>query len=135
MEHSLYTIIFEDKSVFLGGKDYFSTHWLDIPINKKIKRIFYKLPNGDCLCLEGYDKYFHMLEACKDLTGKNKGIVRIQHAYIIGFKYNEARSYRITLNNSKDDKFKLGDITTRIFKIDSLFIKGLNKDNFRPILK
>lgn len=131
MEKPLFTIIFKDGSNFIGKSSYYDTGWLAIPINKKIKRIFYLLPSNDYLCLEGYDSYFRMSEACKDLTGKKAGIVRIQYDYIMGIKDNKVRSYRITLANNKDDKFKREDITTRIFDKNSKFILGLNKDNFR----
>lgn len=127
----LFTIIFQNGSNFVGGNNYFETNWLNIPINKKIKRIFYRLPSNDCLCLEGYDSYFRMSEACKDLTGKNRDKIRIQYDYIMGIKGNKVRSYRITLANNKNDKFKMNDITTRIFDTSDKFIQGLNKENFR----
>ena len=127
----LFTIIFQDGSNFVGGNNYFETKWLNIPIKKAIKRIFYRLPNNDYLCLSGYDSYFRMSEACKDLTGKNKGKIRLQYDYIMGKKENKITCYRITLYKGKDSRYKIGDITTRIFNINNEFIKGLNPDNWR----
>lgn len=127
----LFTIIFQDGSNFVGGNNYFETKWLNIPIKKAIKRIFYRLPNNDYLCLSDYDSYFRMSEACKDLTGKNRGIVRIQYDYIMGKKEDKVTCYRITLHEEKDARYKTNDITTRIFDINDKFIKGLNLDNWR----
>lgn len=127
----LFEIIFKDGSIFKGGTSYFETNWLNIPIKKPIKRIFYLLPSGDHLCLSGYSKYFHMIEATTDLTGKNKGKTILRYAYIMGQKGEQVRSYRITLFNNKDDKFKACDITTRIFNINDDKIKKLNQDIWR----
>ncbi|KKL86642.1 hypothetical protein LCGC14_1942680 [marine sediment metagenome] len=88
----LFSVIFKDGSHYLGGNNYFDTGWLSIP-NKKIKRIFYRLPTGDNLCLEGYEKYFHMMEGTKDWAriGK-KGITilgnkpQVEYVYIMGKK-------------------------------------------------
>ena len=64
----LFVVIFKDGKNYIGGKDYLETGWLGIKPNKPIKRIFYRMPNNDYLCLEGYEKYFRMSEACKDLA-------------------------------------------------------------------
>ena len=130
MNQPLFIIIFEDESYFLGGTSYFDTGWLEMPL-KKISRIFYKLPTGDYICLHGYDKYFHMIEALEDITGEKKGIIRLQYAYIMGKKGNKVISYRITLISKEDDKFRHGDITTREFDIEDKQIKKLNKNNWR----
>jgi len=126
----LFTVIFEDKDNFKGGNSYYETKWKEIP-NKKIKRIFYRLPNNDYICLSGYNKYFHMVEATKDLTGIERGKVKIQYAYIMGKIKNQIISYRIVLFNKKNDKYKIGDITIRIFDINDKKIKGLNSNNWK----
>lgn len=126
----IFSIIFNDGSHFTGGTNYFDTKWLEIP-NKKIKRIFYKLPTDDYICLDGYDKYFHMVEALKDITGIDRGIIKLQYVYIMGKKNDEVTSYRITLFNDKNDKFRIGDITVRKFNILDSKIKKLNSDNWR----
>ena len=125
----LYTVIFEDGSHFIGGTSYFNTKWLEIPL-KPIKRIFYKLPTGDYVCLEG-EKYFRMSEALKDITGKEKGIVKLQYDYIMVKRNNKVISYRITIHETKDSRYKKGDITFREFSIDDNFIRGLNEENWR----
>ena len=75
----LYIIIFKDGTNYLGGNNYFNTGWNNMP-NKPIKRIFYTLPTGDNICLEGYEKYFHMVEATKDwmrITKNKSGLVHL----------------------------------------------------------
>ena len=138
-QHPLFTVIFEDGSNFIGGTDYFKTKWLEIP-DKKIKRIFYKLPTNDYICLDGYEKYFHMVEATKDWAkiGKNKIEIikdlnkpKIEYAYIMGKLKDKVISYRVTLSNKKDDRFRIGDITMRIFNINDEKIKGLNPNNWK----
>ena len=131
---ALYYIIFED-STFVGGNDYYQTKWLEIP-NKKIKRIFYRLPDGNHLCLSGYDEYYHMIEATQDITGKNRGKTNIEYAYIMGKRGRVVTSYRITLLNklschSGDSRYKLGDIVRRDFDIDHKKIKGLNPKGWK----
>lgn len=126
----LFNVIFEDGSCFTGGTNYFETKWMEIP-NRKIKRIFYRLPDGNHLCLTGYDKYFHMIEATKDLTGKNKGKVKIEYAYIMGKNKTEIISYRITLFNKGNERYRTGDITVRTFDINDERIKKLNPDNWK----
>jgi len=130
---TLFQVVFKDDTYFQGGTDYQDTKWLSIP-NKPIKRIFYKLPIGDYICLDNYDNYFHMVEATRDLNGKRKGIVNIEYAYIMGIKGDRVTSYRITLINKKQERFQLSDITIRNFSKEE-FIKKVNKDNFRPLLK
>jgi len=134
MNKPLFTVIFKDNTHFQGGTDYSDTKWLSIPSDKPIKRIFYKLPNDDYICLDNYDNYFHMIEVTRDLNGKRKGIVNIEYAYIIGLKGEKVTSYRITLINKKQERYQLSDITIRNFSKEE-FIKKVNKDNFRPLLK
>ena len=132
MNKPLFIVIFKDGSHFIGGTSHFKTKWLEIP-SKPIKHIFYKLPTGDNICLEGYEKYFHMVEATVDwmrVTGKTVEKLTnapvIEYAYIMGKKGNEVTSYRITLIERKSDKFKLGDITVRKFNVNDPKIKGFN---------
>jgi hypothetical protein len=134
--YPLFSVIFEDGEKFVGGTSYFNTKWLEIPF-KKIKRIFYKLPTNDYLCLVG-DKYFHMIEATKDWMRISKeGIEKlnnkpkIEYAYIMVQKENKIISYRITLSIKKNERYRTGDITVREFDINDKFITGLNPDNWR----
>lgn len=125
----LFIVIFEDNSQFIGGTSYFETKWLEIPL-KPIRRIFYRLPTRDYICLEG-EKYFRMSEALKDITGEERGIVKLQYDYIMVKRNNKVISYRITLINKNTERYKSGDITIREFDENDNFIKGLNPDNWR----
>jgi len=136
MENNLpiFTVIFKDKTVFQGGTSYKETKWKDIP-DKEIKRIFYKLSNGDCLCLDGYEKYYHQVEVTKDwMKIKNRKVElldsepNIEYVYIMGKKENKVISYRITMSPPHlDSKYRTGDITKREFDINDDKIKGLNE--------
>jgi len=125
----LYIVIFLDNSRFVGGVSYFESKWLSIPL-KPIKRIFYLLPSMDYLCLEG-EKYFRMSEGLKDITGKEKGIVKLQYDYIMVKRNNKVISYRITLTSKDNERYKSGDVTIREFNENDKFIKGLNPNNWR----
>ncbi len=118
---SLYTIIFNDGSNFLGG-NYMETKWTEIP-NKPIKRIIYSLPTGDNLVLNGYEKYFHMIEATTDLSGKDKGETKLEYAYIMGKKEKIVICYKINI--------KTGNIERKIFNEKDNFIKKLNKQGWK----
>ena len=131
---ALFSVVFKDGTYFQGGTDYKETKWLDLPKEKEIKRIFYKLPNNDYITLDGYDRYFHEIEVTKDINGPRRGIINIEYAYITGVKDGVATSYRITLLSKPNDRYRLGDITVRTFKIED-FTSKKNKNNFRPMLK
>lgn len=120
---AIYTVVFEDETTFIGGNNYFETKWIEIP-NKKIKRLFYRLPGGDYLCLAKYDKYFHMVEATKDLNGENKGEAKLNCIYLFGQKNNQIVRYKIDLLN-------LGRFEKRILDINDKQIKGLNPNNWK----
>ena len=133
----IFQVVFEDDSVFKGGTEFTDTKWLQIP-NKKIKRVFYKLPDDNFLCLSGYENYFHMCEATQDwmrMTGNKSTRLnvkpRIEYAYIMGRKNDIVTSYRITLFHEKNNKYKIGDIVRREFNINDKFVRGLNKFNWR----
>ncbi len=131
---ALYIAEFNDGTSFEGGT-ISDTKWLNIP-NKKIKRIFYRLPDGNFLCLEDYEKYFHMIEATVDMTGKEKGKTNIEYAYIMGKRGRVVTSYRIALFKQTschhgDSRYKLGDITRREYEINSDKIIKLNKKGWK----
>ena len=126
----LFVAVYKDGTKIEGTNNYFETGWMDLPL-KQIKTSFYKLPTGDYLTLNGYEKYFHMVEAVNDLNGKNKGLVKLQYAYIMAKKENDVISYRITLHKNKIDRYKTNDITVRIFKATDDRIQKLNVENWR----
>lgn len=104
----LFIVVFKDGERFVGRTSYFDTGWLDLPL-KPIKRIFYKLPNSmDYICLEGYESFFHMIEATKDWVRIGAGKVEklnnkpiIEYAYIMGKRGNKVVSYRIVLSQKR----------------------------------
>lgn len=135
---SLYTIVFEDGTHFDGG-NFYNTKWGEIPINKKIKRIFYLLPSGDYLTLAGYDEYYQMIEVAQDAirmsktkkTGKieakrMKAKPRLEYAYIMGKKNDYVVSYKISLK-----KGIARDILMTLHKADSDMIKKLNPKGWK----
>jgi len=128
----LFTVIFKDKTMYEGNTTYQETGWLQIP-NKPIASIVYRLPDFNHLVLSNYDHYFHMVTCMMDITGDRRGISTIQHACLMGVRCGKVDSYRITLLELLNGRYRLGDIVKRSFKINSPFIQGLNKDNFRPL--
>jgi len=82
----LYTVVFEDNTVFRGG-DLIDTKWMEMP-DKKISSIFYSLPFGGILLLKGMEKYYCGGEIAKDVFG-SKGMklgTKIENSYLIGKK-------------------------------------------------
>lgn len=123
----LFNIIFEDNTCFVGG-DYFNTKWINIP-NKKIKRVFYTLPDGNRLCLEGYNKYYQMIEVAHDIYGKKKSGKRIEFGYIMGRRKGLVIIYKIALFKNSDHN--IGDIKREVFKENSEKIRKLNPDGWK----
>ena len=119
----LFTIIFDDKTYFKGGNSYFKTKWKEVP-HKKIKRIFYRLPDGNYLCLENYDKYYHMVEAVTDLNGTEKNKTKLENAYIMGKKGNKVISYRIILRKDSRGSIIREEIDFNNDKIQKLNPNG-----------
>jgi len=137
LNHALFSVQFEDGTMFEGGTEFTDTKWMQIP-NKKIKKLFYKLPDDNYLCLCDYQNYFHMIEATKDWmkvgggkASKLNSKPRIEYAYVMGKRGNIVTSYRITLFYKKNDKYKIGDIVRREFHIQDKFIQGLNPVNWK----
>jgi hypothetical protein len=98
MSNPIFTIIFDDKTSFVGGDSYIDTKWKEIP-NKKIRTLFYKMPSGDFIGLRGYEKYYHIVEATIDLNGINAGKKNIEYLYIIGKKDKDVVIYKINYLN------------------------------------
>ena len=129
VKRPLFILVFADNSIFQGG-DYNKTKWNEIPQNKKIKRIFYSLPNGsDCLCLDGYDTYFNMIECTTDLNGIDSGKVKIEFAYIMGKKEDKIICYKIALSYTANHR--LGDIQKIEYLESDEFIQKLNINGWK----
>jgi len=110
----LYRVRFKDGSVFDGGDDYKKTKWLEIPDDKEIQYVSFILPDGNLLILKDYEQFNHIVEATQDVYGSTKFIIRYQ--YLMAKKRNKVISYRITLFEDKDSRFKIGDITRREYE-------------------
>jgi hypothetical protein len=92
--------------------------------------VFYSLPNSnDYLCLEGYNKYFNMIEATTDINGASAGKVKIDSAYIMGEKDEKITCYKIALQYTGNKK--IGDIEKKEYEKTDPFILGLNKNGWK----
>jgi len=122
MNKPLFQIVFEDNTNFNGG-DYQKTKWLEISTDKKIRTLFYLLPTGDYIGLGGYERFYHMLECTKDVTGDKAGIQNLEFDYIIGQKKDYTTIYQIDM--------KTGCINVKDIKNDDEFLKKLNPNFWR----
>ena len=122
----IYKIVFEDNSIFEGGHNLFNTKWMEIP-NKKIKKLLYRLPAGDYLCMGGYEEYFHRVEALTDISGKEKGKTKLQSIFLYGKKDKKVVVYQIGLMKG----INLGLIYKKIVNIEDEQIKKLNRNNWK----
>lgn len=113
---SLYKIIFEDNSTFLGG-NLEQPKWLEIP-DKKIKKLIYRLPNGKKIILENQDAYYHFIEVCYDIMGRKKGQKQLEYAYLIAKKDTTYKMYKIDLRTKQ--------IETKILDELNEWINSLN---------
>ena len=114
---NLYTIIFEDNSVYQGG-DLVNTLWTEIP-DKSIKRFTYYVPNTKQTIVEdNFKRVYHYVEVCSDLSGDKKGQVQLEYSYLIFEKEYEFEGYRINLRTKK--------IENILLKKDNEMIKNLN---------
>ena len=121
-KNRLYKIIFTDGTTFDGG-NLIDTNWLQIPYNKKIKQIFFKLPTGDYLLMSNYEKYYFMVECVENVnTVANK---QIENVYLMGQRKSNILCYKIDLYKN------VGSIYTVLLKDDSDFIKGLNPKGWK----
>ena len=110
----LYQVLFsDDNSIYKGGDSYKNTKWNDMP-DKPIAQIAFTLPDGNILALRGYNAFNHFIEATQDVYGSNKFTLRYQ--YLMGKRGNRVISFRISLFETKDSKYKIGDITRREYE-------------------
>ena len=128
MNKPLFIAILEDENLYQGG-DYNKTRWLELPNDKKIKRLFYTLPDGNHLVFDMYDKYFLMIEKTFDLSGNNAGKPNLEYSYVLCQKEGVVICYKINLQYRSNKK--IGDIERTECKIDDLFVKSLNKNGWR----
>ena len=110
----LYKILFSDGSCYEGGEDYKDTKWSLIPEDKEIKQIAFTLPDGNMIVLRGYNEYNHVVEATQDVYGSNKFTLRYQ--YLMGKLGDKVISYRVTLFEGKNQRYRMGDLTRREYQ-------------------
>jgi len=115
----LFTAVFDDNSKYCGGTLQ-EPKWLDIPLDKKIRTIFYTLPFNDCLGMSGYDAYYHFGEIPFDITGKNKGKKTIEHTYLIGKKGNKYLINKISWINGNVERKIVDNTDKLISELNSL---------------
>ncbi len=114
---NLYTIIFEDNSVYQGG-DLVNTLWANIP-DKPIKKFTYYVPNTkQIICEENFLRVYHYVEVTQDIHQGNKGAVNLEYSYLIFEKEFEYEGYRINLQTKK--------IENLLLKKDNEYVKSLN---------
>ena len=118
----LYKVHFKDGTEFVSNGNYTDTKWKDVP-DKEIRSINIVLPDGNILTLHGCEAYNYIVEGTQDFYGSNKFTLCYQ--YLMGRIGNKVMSYRITLFQSKDSRYKLGDITRRVYEFGK-------EDNGKP---
>jgi hypothetical protein len=68
MPNSLYTIHFQDGTVYEGGTNIHDSKWVFIP-DKAIKRLEYFFNSSEGIILEGFEAYLCFIEAENKITG------------------------------------------------------------------
>ena len=127
----LFKVIFADGTEFEGGPSIFDSKWTSIP-DKEIAEVHYFLPDKNRLVLSGYEAYNHLVEATTDIYGP-KGVklgTKIHNVYIMGLKGRIVTSYRISLRDTIDSRYKVGDITRREYTKGYEF-RGLSTINWK----
>ena len=116
-------IKYRDGEIHKIGSSYLDLKWSEIP-NKPIDQVFLRLPDNNFLVMQGYDKYICMGEATQDVYGSGNQQLICRNIYLMGYKIgaNIINSYRLTVFQSKDSKYKIGDITRRDVKKGKEFL-------------
>jgi len=117
----LFIAILDDNTKFIGGNKS-DTKWLEIPNNKKIKSLYYRLPSDDFLCLAGYSEYYHLIEAVQMVSGNNKSKAKIKYFHVIAKKKTKVLHYKINT---------LGQINLEVLSKNHKFIKKLNPNGWK----
>lgn len=109
MEDGIFEAVLTNGETFIGGNLQYP-RWRKCPDG--ISSLKIKLPYGDSLVLEKYEKFNFLIGAIKNLNDRE---ITISHMFALGLKENSVTSYRITIVSFKGEKHKIGDITVRIF--------------------
>jgi len=126
-----FVIHFEDE-IFVGNPlGSRESGWLRLP-EKPILVLEYILPYGDSLALKNYEEYLHMVECVQPVGHESM----IEHVYIMGKRNGLVTSYRITiLQRNLDDRYKVGDITVRVFPDGKEYSGGSTKGWKKGLVK
>ena len=103
---------------YIGNSHYFDPKWKDI--QEKVDRVFFRLPDGNLFVLHSYEKYLFLVEGVKDLTGKNRGKLRVEYLYFMGLRKGIVDSYRVTMFEKANQRYKIGDITKRQYNWEEI---------------
>ena len=114
----LFIAILKSGKQYIGSNDYFNPKWKNI--QEKVERVFFRLPDDNFFVLHDYEKYLYLVEGIKDLNGINKGILKIENLYFMGLKNGIVDSYRITMFEKGNQRYKIGDITKRQYKWEKI---------------
>lgn len=116
----LFIAILKSGNQYCGGKDYNNPEWKDI--DEKVSKVFFRLPDGNFLIMDGYEKYLYQIEGTKDWLKVDKNEIkilnnkpRVENLYFMGLRNGIVDSYRVTIFNKKNERYKTGDITKRQF--------------------
>ncbi len=109
----LFIAILKSGKQYCGGKDYNNPEWKDI--DEPVSKVFFRLPDENYLIMDNYEKYLYLIEGAFDINGINKGKLRIENLYFMGLKNGIVDSYRVTIFNKANERYKSGDITKRQF--------------------
>lgn len=120
----LFVILFKDGTKYNGG-NLKQTKWLQIPNNKNIQSLYYRLPTNDYLTLSKYDAYYHFVEATKDVSPSKNSKERIQSINLLCRKGKNVVWYKINLQKN------VGSIETKIINMKNDIIKGLNPSGWK----
>ncbi len=110
-----FKVWFKDGTHFISNGNYMKTLWHIMP-NKPIQSISFRLPDGNYITLNGYEQYNHETEITQNFygkTGQKAGKPTIRCQYLKGKVKDKITCYRISLFQSPDSRYKVGDITRR----------------------
>jgi len=103
---------------YIGNNDYLDPKWKDII--GEVDKVFFRLPDGNFFVMHSYKKYIYLVEGTQDLTGQNRGKLRVEYLYFMGLRNGIVDSYRITMFDKRKDRYKIGDITKRQYKWEEM---------------
>jgi hypothetical protein len=117
MNNPLFIVMFDDGERYFGKTSYGDSGWKEMP-NKKIANAMFRLPTGDYMVMNNYDKYYQAIEAVKVLTGDNAGKMKLDSVHILGKRASQIIEYKIQIIT--------GDIKVHLFDAESEYIKQFN---------